>query len=115
MYYILKLLLSAFLIATISEIAKRSTFFGAVLASIPLVSLLAILWLYFDTHNVKEVADLSTSIFWLVLPSLSFFLLFPYLLNHKVNFYLSLLSALCVMIGGYFIMIAILKQVGVKL
>ncbi len=70
LYNIIKVLISAFLVATISEIAKRSSVFGAILASIPLVSVLAMVWLYIDTQNAREVAMLSKAIFWLVLPSL---------------------------------------------
>ncbi|HRT59301.1 MAG TPA: DUF3147 family protein, partial [Candidatus Syntrophosphaera sp.] len=80
MYYVIKVLVSAALIVLVSEISKRSTILGAVLASIPLVSFLAILWIYLETKDTAKIATLSTEIFWLVLPSLVFFILFPVLL-----------------------------------
>jgi hypothetical protein len=72
-----KVALTAVLVAAISEIAKRSTLAGALLASLPLTSLLAIAWLYRDTGSALQAAQLAQGIFWLVLPSLAFFLVFP--------------------------------------
>jgi hypothetical protein len=69
------------LVLAISEIARRSSFAGALLASIPLVSVLAIIWLYVDTKDVAKVSALSTSVFWLVLPSLVLFVTLPVLLK----------------------------------
>jgi hypothetical protein len=85
-YYILKIAITTILIVAISEIAKRSSVIGALLASIPLVSVLAILWLYSDTKDVAKVSALSTSIFWLVLPSLALFVALPLLLKQGYNF-----------------------------
>ena len=76
-YYLVKLVISAVLIVAISEIARRSSFLGAILASIPLVSVLAMIWLYVDTKDVDKVTSLSSGIFWLVLPSLALFIAVP--------------------------------------
>jgi len=103
MYYALKVLISAALIVLISEISKRSTLLGAVLASVPLVSFLAILWMYRETKDTAKIAALSTEIFWLVLPSLLFFILFPLLLKRAVNFYLAFAVSSLAMVGGYFL------------
>ena len=62
-YYILKITITTLLIVLISEIAKRSSFVGAVLASVPLVSVLAMLWLYVDTEDISKVSALSSSFF----------------------------------------------------
>lgn len=62
----LKLSLTAVVVVAISEIAKRSSLWAAVLASLPLTSLLAFVWLYIDTRSVERVASLSSGIFWLV-------------------------------------------------
>lgn len=75
-YYVIKVLLSAIIIVMVAEISKSSTFWGSVLASLPLVSILAFLWLYIDTKNSEKIAELSINIFWLVIPSLSLFLFF---------------------------------------
>jgi hypothetical protein len=75
--YAVKILVSAVLIVLISEIAKRSTLFGALIASIPITSLLAFIWLYLETGDSARIAALSTGVFWLVLPSRIFVVLPP--------------------------------------
>ena len=114
-YYILKVLLSSVTIVAISEISKRSTLAGSILASIPIVSLLAFVWMYIDTKDAAKIADLSQGIFWLVIPSLLFFILFPVLIRRNVEFWLSLGVSLTVMILGYFVMLLILKKAGVHI
>ena len=68
--YVVKIVLTSMLVVAISETAKRSSLAGAILASLPLTSLLAFVWLYVDTGDTQKVASLATGIFWLVLPSL---------------------------------------------
>ena len=69
----IKVLLTAVLVVAISEAAKRSTLLGGILASLPLTSLLAIIWVYGETGDTARIANLSVSIFWYVLPSLVLF------------------------------------------
>lgn len=114
-YYLTKIAITTALIVMISEIAKRSSFVGALLASLPLVSVLAMIWLYVDTKDVAKVSALSTSVFWLVLPSLVLFVSLPILLKQGLNFYFSIgisigLTALC-----YWIMVSVLVHYGIKL
>lgn len=113
-YYILKILLSSVILVLISEISKRSTLAGSLLASLPLMSLLAIIWLYIDTRDVARISSLSTGIFWLVIPSLVFFILFPVLLKKQINFWASLSISTVVMVSFYFLMIFVLKKAGIK-
>ena len=70
LYATLKVLLTSVLVVAVSETAKRSVLFGAILASIPITSVLAMVWLYVDTGDTEKVARLANGIFWLVLPSL---------------------------------------------
>ena len=114
-YYITKIFITTLLIVLISEIAKRSSFIGAILASIPLVSVLAMLWLYLDTKDVEKVSSLASSIFWLVLPSLVLFLLLPVLLKMGLNFYLSISLSIVATIISYWLMISVLNYYGIKL
>jgi len=114
-YYLLKIAITTILIVLISEIAKRSSFGGAILASIPLVSVLAMVWLYIDTKDVAKVSDLATSVFWLVIPSLALFVTLPLLLKQGMNFYLSIGISIGVTIGCYFLMVSVLNYYGVKL
>jgi hypothetical protein len=109
MFYVLKVLISAILIVLISEIGKRSSLMGAVLASLPLVSFLAIIWIYIESKDVKQIVNLSTDIFWLVLPSLLFFILFPILLKRELNFWLAFGLSAIVMIGAYLLFSLVFK------
>lgn len=114
-YYLVKIVITTILIVAISEIAKRSTLIGAILASIPLVSVLAMTWLYVDTKDVAKVSALSISVFWLVLPSLALFVILPLLLKSDFNFYLSISISIVVTAGCYFLMVTVLNHFGVKL
>lgn len=114
-YYLVKIAITTVLIVAISEIAKRSSFVGAILASIPLVSVLAMVWLYIDTKDVAKVSALSSSVFWLVLPSLALFVAFPLLLKQGINFYLSLGISIGIALGCYFLTVSALNHYGVKL
>ena len=115
MYYLTKLTITAVLIVAISEIAKRSTHIGALLASIPLVSVLAMIWLYMETKDTHKISALATGVFWLVLPSLILFIALPLLLKHGVNFYVSLLLSVLLTAGGYWLMTAALSYYGIRL
>ena len=114
-YYLVKLAVTTILIVLISEIAKRSSFVGALLASIPLVSVLAMIWLYVDTKDAFKVSALATSVFWLVLPSLALFIALPILLKHGVNFYASMGISIAITIACYWIMVVTLNQLGIRL
>ena len=114
-YYLIKIIITTLLIVAISEIAKYSSFAGAVLASIPLISVLAIMWLYIDTKDVTKVINLTTGIFWLVLPSLSLFITLPLLLKQGNDFYLSITISILVTIGCYWIMVTVLHHYGIKI
>lgn len=99
--YVTKVAVSATVIVAVSELAKRSTLWGALLASLPLTSLLAFVWLYLDTGNSERVAALSVNIFWLVLPSLPLFLLLPWLLRQGWNFWFALAVACAITALAY--------------
>lgn len=109
-YYTIKIFLSAAIIVAVSEIAKRSSLLGALLASLPLISLLAFVWLYLDTGDVQKVASLSSDIFWLVLPSLALFMVLPLLLKMGWNFWLSLTVAILATAACYGFMLLLFRQ-----
>ncbi len=92
MYLLLKALLSGAIIAAASELARRSSLVSAVLISLPLTSILAFVWLYRDTQDTGEVAELSWSILWVVVPSLVFFVVLPLALG-SVGFWPALVLA----------------------
>lgn len=115
LFYVTKVIISAIVIVAVSEIAKRSSLFGALIASLPLTSLLAILWMRIEKVEVKKIAELSQSIFWLVTPSLFFFLLFPVLLNHGIRFWTGFGLSSVITISVYFILIWVLRVFNISL
>jgi len=114
-HYALKVGLSALILVAIAEVAKRSTFWAAALASLPLTSLLAFVWLYLDTGDVQKIAALSGSIFWLVLPSLLLFVLLPVLLRSGWGFWASLAVSSAATALAYLGMIRLLAAFGIRL
>ena len=79
----------------------------------PIVSVMAMVWLYLDTSDTAKVAMLARNILWLVLPSLSLFVSLPILLNLGINFWVSLGSSLAVMFSCYLLMLFVLGQAGI--
>lgn len=114
-YYVLKLAVSALVIVIVSEIAKRNSAFAALIASLPLTSLLAIIWMHVEGSQVGEIAALSRQIFWLVLPSLVLFLTLPVLLRSGMAFWPGIGIASSLTILGYFLLMLILRRTGVNL
>ena len=115
MNVLLKILLSAALIGLISEIGKRYTGIAALLAALPLVSLLSMIWIYHDTHDAQRLAQFSWGVFWYVLPSLIFFVLLPPLLTRAhLPFYLAMLLASAATIAGFFVMKMIVNRFGIE-
>lgn len=116
MLIFLKVLISALAIVAVSEIVKRGgTFWGGVLASLPLTSLLAFIWIYAETKDTAKIAALSWSVFWLVISSLLLFALLPVLLRKGVTFPVALLIASAAAAAAYFVMVAGLRKFGVAL
>jgi len=114
-YYLFKLIITALLIVLISEIAKRSSLLGALLAAIPLVSILAMTWMYVDTNSSSSAVEFSNRIVWLIAPSMTLFIVFPILIHKGVNFYFSMGIAIAMTVLAYYSVIFILRKFGVEL
>lgn len=112
-YLILKAILTGAIIVAVSEIARRSSFFAAILASLPLTSILAMIWMHLDGSRIEEIVNLSKGIFWMVLPSLFFFAAFPTLVRLGLRFYPALLGACVLMAGVYWGYGATLRRLGI--
>ena len=113
--YLIKVFVSAGMIVLITELSKKSAHLGALVGSLPLVSLIAITWLYYETNgNIKRIQDHSIGVFWYVLPSLIFFVLFPFLLN-KMSFWPSMILSIGATFCGYLFMVWALAKFGFKL
>jgi hypothetical protein len=115
LYLIVKALLSGAMIAAVSEIAKRSPGFGALVVSLPLVSVLAMIWLWRDTHDPERLAAHAGATFWFVLPSLPLFLLMPYLLRQGYSFWIALGLGCLLTIALYLAMTWLGPRVGLRL
>lgn len=103
LYLLLKAGLSAVIIVAVSELAKRSAGLGALVASLPLVSVLGMIWLWRDTHDPVRMAAHAGATFWYVLPSLPMFLLIPALLHRGVPFWPALMAGCLLTIALYLV------------
>jgi len=111
----LKALISGGIVAAVSEIAKRWPGFGGLIASLPLVSVLGMIWLWRDTGDPVRMAAHATGTFWFVLPSLPMFLLMPWLLNRGVGFWTALVSGCVLTAVLYSATVWIGPRLGLKL
>ena len=115
LYLAAKALVSGIIIAAVSEIAKRSPGFGALIASLPLVSVLGMIWLWTEKPDTGNMADHAGATFWYVLPSLPMFLLIPFLLRRGVGFWPSLIIGCLVTVSLYLLTTWIAPRFGVRL
>lgn len=114
-YLLIKALLSALIIVAVSEIACRSAGLGALLASLPLISVMGMIWLWRDTGDPVRMAAHAQATFWYVLPSLPMFLLIPQLLRRGVDFWPALLAGCLLTMLLYIAMAAVLNRWGISL
>ena len=115
MWFILKAALSGLIVATVSTVAKRYPGFGALIASLPLVSVLGMIWLWHDKPDAQNMAAHAQATFWFVLPSLPMFLLIPVMLRAGVPFWVSLLAGCALTIALYLLMTWIAPRFGLRL
>ena len=113
--YALKVTVSAVMIVLATELAKQQTWWGSLVASLPLVSVLARIWLYIDTGDTAKVASFATGVFWLVLPSLGLFIVLPLLIRAGWGFWPGLIVGCLVTAGLYDLELQLLPKLGVKL
>jgi hypothetical protein len=100
-YLIIKAALSGVLIATASEVSRRFPGWGALIVSLPLVSILAMIWLWRDTHDPIRMAAYVEATFWYILPTLPMFILIPMMLRHGYSFWSALGLGCALTVGLY--------------
>jgi hypothetical protein len=115
LYLFIKAALSGVIVAAVSEIAKRYPGAGALVASLPLVSILGLIWLWRDRTDVETLAAHSQATFWFVLPSLPMFLLMPVLLRSGITFWATLLLGCALTITLYLLMVWAGSRFGLRL
>ena len=115
LYLAIKAALSGIIIAIVSEVAKRYPGFGALIASLPLVSVLGMLWLWRDKPDVPNMASHVEATFWFVLPSLPMFLLIPWMMRSGVGYYVALTVGCALTVALYLAMTWLGPRFGLRL
>jgi hypothetical protein len=115
MFLLLKAALSGLMIAIISTVAKRYPGFGALIASLPLVSVLGMIWLWHERPDAENMARHAGATFWYVIPSLPMFLLIPFLLRHGTGFWPALAAGCALTVALYAAMAWVGPQFGLDL
>jgi accessory gene regulator protein AgrB len=114
-FYVVKLLVSALIIVVVSELAKRNSGLAALIAALPLTSLLAFVWMRLEGSGNTAIADLSGQIFWLVIPSLLMFVALAFLLRQGTGFWLGLGASAGLTIAAYLALLPFLRKMGVSI
>ena len=114
-WYALKTLLTAGMIVVVSEVAKQKAILGSLIASLPLVSVIGMLWLYGETRDTERLISHSEGTFWYVLPSLPMFLFLPWLMRKGVGFYGALCVGVALTIVLYLVTAKVMARFGMNL
>jgi uncharacterized membrane protein (GlpM family) len=109
-----KYLVTASLVVLISEVAKRNDKFGALIASLPLVTCMVLVWLYLEQQSVDKIANHARYTFWYVLPTLPMFLLFPMLME-KMGFWFALAASAIITVSCFIVLAIVAKPFGINL
>lgn len=112
---LVKALVSGMIVAAVSETARRSAALGALIASLPLISVLGMIWLWQGTHDPARLAAHSSATFWYVLPSLPMFLVMPWLWQHGFGFWLGLALGCMLTVALYIVATAMLARFGISI
>ncbi len=115
MYWIItKYLLTAAVVVLVSEVAKRSDKLGGFIAALPLVTILALIWLYLDNQSTEKIGNHAWYTFWYVIPTLPMFLVFPFLLT-RIGFWPSLLACTVITVVVFGLFALVTRRFGVDL
>jgi uncharacterized membrane protein (GlpM family) len=113
-WIITKYAITAALVVLISEVAKRSDKLGALIAALPTVTVLAMIWLYVEDQSSEKIGNHAWYTFWYVLPTLPMFLIFPFLLP-RLGFWLSLLSSAAITVTCFGLLAVVARRFGIDL
>jgi ABC-type nickel/cobalt efflux system permease component RcnA len=115
LYLAIKAILSGIIIAIVSEVSRRFPGWGAMIASLPLVSVLGMIWLWRDQPDTANMAAHAEATFWFVLPSLPMFLLVPAMLRQGFSFWVALVAGCALTVALYALMAWTAPRFGVRL
>ncbi len=113
-WLITKYLITAALVVAISEVAKRSDKLGGLLASLPLVTFLTLIWLYIEKQPNEKIANHAWYTFWYVVPTLPMFLAFPFLLE-RFGFWPTLGASALITLACFALFALLVRQFGIEL
>ncbi|MBP8231704.1 MAG: DUF3147 family protein [Rhizorhabdus sp.] len=113
--FAVRALLSGLIVALIAMVARRNPAAGALIASLPLTSILGMIWLWHDTGDRHRLADHAEATFWYVIPSLPMFLAIPAMLRHGMGFWSALLAGCALTMLLYLLTIYVAARFGVRL
>ena len=113
-WLITKYAITAAIVVLVSELAKRSDKLGGFIAALPLVTVLALIWLYVEKQPEQKLANHAWYTFWYVLPTLPMFLVFPALLP-RLGFWMALLACVVLTVACFALLAVLLRQFGIEL
>jgi uncharacterized membrane protein (GlpM family) len=113
-WLIVKYLLTAGVVVLVSEMAKRSDKLGGLIAALPIITFLALIWLYLEHQPTEKIANHAWYTFWYVVPTLPMFLAFPLLLE-RIGFWLALLASVAITVVFFILFSIIMRQFGIEL
>ncbi len=109
-----KYLLTAAVVVLVSELAKRSDRLGGLIAALPMVTVLALIWLYVENQPAEKIANHAWYTFWYVIPTLPMFLAFPVLLP-RIGFWPALLACVIITVVCFGLFALVLRRFGIEL
>lgn len=113
-WLITKYLLTAAVVVLVSEAAKRSDKFGGFIAALPLITMLALIWLYIEQQPQEKIANHAWYTFWYVVPTLPMFLAFPALLP-RIGFWPTLVACIIITIACFGLFAIAVRRFGIEL
>lgn len=113
-WLITKYFVTAAVVVLVSEMAKRSDKLGGLVAALPLVTVLALIWLYVEKQPPEKIANHAWYTFWYVLPTLPMFLVFPALLS-RIGFWPTLLSCVVITVACFGVFALVVRRFGIEL
>jgi len=113
-YLIVKYLVTAGVVVLVSEFAKRSDKLGGLIAALPLVTVLTLIWLYVEQQPVSKIANHAYYTFWYVIPTLPMFLVFPPLFP-RIGFWPTLLVCIVITMVCFGVFAVVVRRFGIEL
>lgn len=113
-WIVTKYAVTAFLVVLISEVAKRSDKAGGLVAALPLVTVLTLIWLWAEGQDENKLSNHAWYTFWYVVPTLPMFLLFPALLP-RIGFWPTLVASAVITMASFALFAVVVRRFGIEL